>query len=310
MESATTDVRVEKSNAFNYIQSPFLRISVGGEAGPKEFFVHQGLICQHSDFFKKAIEGPWQESEQRAVSLPADDPDVFSLYLILLYTNKLPIKQVVQAVEMCDEYYDLSRLFVLAEKLVDTTTKGLVLAAMIAHSQEMCPHRRFLCYPTIESIQIIYHGTPEGSPARELFVKYYTEHGMSSFLTTTGSVVPKDFLYELSVSILGTRPLLSDYTELKEKHDYTSKMYGHLMKMHSKSFAECTKITKELTAKNEECVELAAKCENVKSHLESTQNELKIVKAELELSKVIPDWDFRRLDHPNEKNTLYESKDS
>lgn len=131
-------------------------------------------------------------------------------------TNKLPVIQAGCEEGASDEYYSLSRLFVLAEKLIETTTKSLVLAAMTACSQKSVSNH-FLYYPAIDSIQTIYDGTPEGSPARELFVKLYTKHGDASFLTARSSIVPKDFLYELSVSILRTRPLLTDSTELERE---------------------------------------------------------------------------------------------
>jgi len=168
------------------------------------------------------------------VSSPADESDVFSLYMTLLYvsthvarmsisclidaaqTNNFPVKQAVSNEDTCDEYYDLSKLFFLAEDLVDTKTKEIILAFMTARYQEVHPLRQYCFHPKINFIQTIYHKSTDASPARKLLVAIYTEHGNASFLVAESSVPTKDFLNELSVSILGTRPLLSEYTELKQ----------------------------------------------------------------------------------------------
>jgi hypothetical protein len=53
----------------------------------KEFTVHEDLICPRSHFFRKAMSGPWKESEERKVDLPEDEPGVFALYLKLIYVS-------------------------------------------------------------------------------------------------------------------------------------------------------------------------------------------------------------------------------
>jgi hypothetical protein len=57
---------------------------VVGEAAC-DFFAHEGLICPRSDFFHKAMNGPWKEAGERMVPLPEDEVEIFSLYLDLLY---------------------------------------------------------------------------------------------------------------------------------------------------------------------------------------------------------------------------------
>lgn len=55
------------------------------DASMQEFFVHQSLISARSEFFAKALRGDWKEAQQREVSLPDDEAEVFRLYLQLLY---------------------------------------------------------------------------------------------------------------------------------------------------------------------------------------------------------------------------------
>jgi hypothetical protein len=107
---------------------------------------------------------------------------------------------------VADEYATLSKLFVLAEKLMDDNAKVAILAAISARSKELHSDKT-LYYPAIDSIQIIYDGTPNSSPARQLLVSLYTDFVTSAFVTEMSEAVPKDFLYDLSISLLTKRPL-------------------------------------------------------------------------------------------------------
>lgn len=116
-----------------------------------------------------------------------------------------------------DEYLSLSKLYVLAEKLADQITKGIVLTAISARAEEALPDKSH-CFPAIDSIQVIYEGTIEGSPARHLLVQLYTDLGDFTFLTAKANVVPKDFLYDLSLSLLRCLPLLRDHEKLRVQY--------------------------------------------------------------------------------------------
>jgi len=89
---------------------------------------------------------------------------------------------------------------------MDEDAKTAILAAISARSQEPFSDKS-LYYPAIDSVQIIYEGTPDHSPARELLVSLYTNFITSAFITEKSDAVPKDFLYDLSISLLTQRPL-------------------------------------------------------------------------------------------------------
>jgi hypothetical protein len=97
---------------------------------------------------------------------------------------------------------------------MDNHAKAVILTAISARSKE--PYSdKILYYPAIDSIQIIYEGTPESSPARQLLVSLYTDFVTSAFVTETSEAVPKDFLYDLSISLLTKRPLCKDLEDAK-----------------------------------------------------------------------------------------------
>ncbi|KAF3049978.1 hypothetical protein E8E11_006562 [Didymella keratinophila] len=139
-----------------------------------------------------------------------------------LATGKLPVQHVISAdkITATDEYISLSKLYVLAKKLMDQITKGLALTAISARAKdhvEAAFHKTYQ-FPALDCIQVIYKGTVKGNPARCLLAQLYTDFGDSTFLTAKADIVPKDFLYDLSLSMLGSRPLLRDHEKVLQEH--------------------------------------------------------------------------------------------
>ncbi|KAF2827442.1 hypothetical protein CC86DRAFT_264582, partial [Ophiobolus disseminans] len=184
-----------------HVNTSIICVIVGSEVKIQEFLVHEGLICGRSDFFKNAPKEPWVEANERKVMLAEEDPDIFALYLELLYTS-------------FDECIVLSKLYVLAEMLMDDNTKNLVLSAMVAKSNEVYTDGK-LWYPGVNCAKIIYEGTREGSPARRLLVEFYTDNNISNFRATKSEYVLKDFLLDLAINLTETRPLLHNFKKAR-----------------------------------------------------------------------------------------------
>lgn len=113
------------------------------------------------------------------------------------------------------EYTVLSKLYVLAEFLHDVVTKDVVLEAISAKSKEVSQDgtQRF---PDFASICIVYGGTTRDSPARSLLVQLYTDNNLAPPDGTSDNV-PKDFAFDLAISLLANRPLRKTYEACKER---------------------------------------------------------------------------------------------
>lgn len=199
---------------YRLLRTPAISVIVGTAGNKEIFFVHRGIICDRSKFFANAMGRAWRESEGKQVQLEEHDPATFALYQELLYKNVLPVKvfpneeggtEGEEAGCAAYEHNELSKLYVLADKLMDEQTKHHVLNALMSRSKKSGVIRRPTYCPGLEDVRIIYGGTPEFSPARAMLVDFYTDHGNESFLAERTDTIPKDFLYDISKSMLSKR---------------------------------------------------------------------------------------------------------
>ncbi|KAF1955500.1 hypothetical protein CC80DRAFT_415162 [Byssothecium circinans] len=60
------------------------------EVGPerKKFHIHKALLTHHSEYFRKALSGPWIEAQESVVKLSDVDPEAFGTFASWLYTGK------------------------------------------------------------------------------------------------------------------------------------------------------------------------------------------------------------------------------
>ncbi|KAJ4365521.1 hypothetical protein N0V83_008140 [Neocucurbitaria cava] len=180
---------------FHSFSSPTLKVVVGEEGNEEKFWVHQNILTSHSEFFKRATNGQWLESDERLVTLPEDRPDVFRLYLNLLYTKQIATKT----------WITLCQIYVLAEKLQDTSAKDSAIDAMHAALQEYAPKKPRLGF---KSITELYSGTPEGSKVRKFVADYVADEGHDSWLKDpeSGSSLPPEFVLDVAATLFRKCP--------------------------------------------------------------------------------------------------------
>ena len=95
----------------------------------------------------------------------------------------------------------LTGAFVFGEKVQDGDFKDAVVDALI-HTVAAPDEKGVRYYPTAQSVNRAYIGTPEGSPIRRLLVDMYTFHGRKDWLEGQRNV---DFLADLAGCLLRDR---------------------------------------------------------------------------------------------------------
>ena len=104
--------------------------------------MHKDLLIKHSEFFRAALSEPWKEAEERAVTLPCDEPEIFSIFCRFLYTGQIfSIKdgdyKMTPVPEAPNRHRDaewgrLPDAWILGEKLLSTSFKDATVDAIIA----------------------------------------------------------------------------------------------------------------------------------------------------------------------------------
>jgi hypothetical protein len=184
-------------------------IQVGLEPNDAKFVAHESFLTARSEFFRRAINGSWKESDTRVVKLPEDDPEIFALYINYIYTGQLVTAQKSNeefaTLDFIDfgkiihaEYHALFCVYVMAEKFVDIATKKAVLAAAIEVTGSKSLEGRWEV-PTFITINTVYSGTPQKSPARRLVTDMCSSLPLKSILErAAGLALHEDYIIDLA----------------------------------------------------------------------------------------------------------------
>ncbi|KAF2814823.1 uncharacterized protein BDZ99DRAFT_549035 [Mytilinidion resinicola] len=192
------DPRVPPDRAIS-VNGPMIAVIVGDGDEKTTFYIHEELICTHSNFFKNAMKPEWAEmrSDPRSVHLTDDDAE------------HLPVRVDEKSSE---EYDQLAKAYVLGEKIMDDGFQQGIFDAIIAKSAVLVQvgEGRTRYMPDFKAIQIIYEGTPEGFPARRLVVDFYSwEASESWFENLTVNPYPADFLFDAMIRLASVREKLA-----------------------------------------------------------------------------------------------------
>jgi hypothetical protein len=156
------------------------------------------------------------EHGQRTVPLKEIDPEVFALYVQLLYTGHIPSKLAVYSSR--EEHSLLSKLYVLTCKFQDIAGQNATLGAMYAKSQELFV-KTVVALPRSEAVAIIYSGTTGPCAARRLIVDLYISMGGGVLMQQPKDELPLEFMGELALSLMECRSTMCSYM-IKPKDKY------------------------------------------------------------------------------------------
>lgn len=184
----------------------------------QKFAVHKEILRAHSPFFRSAVQQNWKEGQEGIIRLPDDDPEVLELYEEWLYEGKI-FSQDEQQVEDSDESDLLIKAFVFGEKIQDGRFRDAAIDCLIAclNSKD---ENRYKWFPTEQGIDMVYEGTPPGSPLRRLMVDMHVYYGEESWFDGETNT---EFLVELARDLLNVRQEL----DLNEPACGTSCSYHH-----------------------------------------------------------------------------------
>ncbi|KAF2998150.1 hypothetical protein E8E13_002140 [Curvularia kusanoi] len=93
----SSDAAVAATQLWPSKLGPFLReetIKVEAGLNHTQYSVHPSLLAKHSEYFKRALNGPWNEAESRVIKLDDVDCETFDIFIGWLYTSCFPAQNV------------------------------------------------------------------------------------------------------------------------------------------------------------------------------------------------------------------------
>ncbi|KAI4608094.1 hypothetical protein J4E83_009277 [Alternaria metachromatica] len=144
-----------------------------GHGGKAVFLVPEDRIRASSEFVDAAMRGPWQESQERVITLPEFDRDTFGIYFEWLVTGVVhskfgPADGNDRSIELKNLYLEmlhLPRLCDLGHFLIDTDFRDTLNDILLQCASE-AKGTSITLPPSFGSR--FYEKTPEGSPTRKL----------------------------------------------------------------------------------------------------------------------------------------------
>ncbi|KAJ4338018.1 hypothetical protein N0V95_008191, partial [Ascochyta clinopodiicola] len=199
---------VDRALVYRFGAAALLTVSVGTGSAQQEFVAHESFLTSRSEFFRRAMNGAWEESESRVVKLPEDDPHTFELYMSFVYTGQVPVNDQLEDLPeevdkselrkiIKEEYDNFFRLYILADKLQDSVAKDAAIAA-IFKVRTSGIHNGLYCMPKYKTLSMIYEQLPAGSPAKRLAVDIASKCGIKD-MGEHGQQLPSEYLKDLVV---------------------------------------------------------------------------------------------------------------
>lgn len=184
-------------------------LRVGANAGAvEEFSVHEVVLKETSGFFQAAVKKEWKEGSQRIIDMPEDTPEVVSVYVDWLYSDRIYPKTgelPVDAGTHGAESEHLAKLYVFGEKIQDDCFCDAVVTALTKHIDRKTSSGRF--GPSNEAVKVMMEGTARNSPGRRLMLELLAKCVSGQWIQVNrGSfeAIP-GLLADLVVEIMGIR---------------------------------------------------------------------------------------------------------
>lgn len=163
-------------------------------------FAHEGILRKPCGFFDAALNKKWKEGQKRVIHMPDDRADAVYAYVQWLYTGRIFAK--TRDADGDPVFNPFARLYVLGEKLLDDAFQDRVLSALAVQGEKQMP--------SFESIEIIYEGTAEASPARRWLVDSWVQKAGNKTVEKCkekGFPLPPEFQRDLIEAFVRRHPM-------------------------------------------------------------------------------------------------------
>jgi hypothetical protein len=163
-------------------------ITVGKDSSQKTFHMYRGLLCFHSEYFKKLFEGGFREAQSDTHTMPETDVNIFELFYAWVCTGT--IDKFDRACDSGVGYDTISQLYAFADYLMAEELKNLSVELFFFFTLET----RYSCFL---STQDLYDRTAENCSLRRLHVDVLLARFKFPDFREHGKDLPIDFIVDL-----------------------------------------------------------------------------------------------------------------
>ncbi|KAK5172803.1 uncharacterized protein LTR77_002923 [Saxophila tyrrhenica] len=194
--------------------APFLELSddivtLSISPDDKRVIVHRAAIIKASPVLANKLRpyGLFDNGPKTMIHVEEQDMPSFQLLLHFAYTGQLPKTSTRIDIDTFNHsqypaYVPLAKAYFLGDKYQNEAFKNAVLDTFVVMS--LVPDNGGLCYqPGPHAINVIYHGTNEGSLLRKLVVDMYIAESEAEHMF--GVDWPPQFPVELAAKLMGER---------------------------------------------------------------------------------------------------------
>ena len=175
--------------------------------------MHKKLLCDTSGFFRAALNGNFQESQNQAIEMPEDDAEVFCYFQYWAYTGAIEQKPR-NRLEI--PWRILAGVYIFAEARCIPALQNAAIDVLISK------HQAFPRAP-IEEYGYIYENTAEKSPVRKFLAEWAAHRGcLSKDWFHDRTLYPIDFTIDLCLALydrIQSRPNSAvDFWEVRSRY--------------------------------------------------------------------------------------------
>ena len=186
-KNKTPSEAINSALASHFSDDDVVTLIVGQDQDQQRMIVHAPKLTRNSSYFEAAMKNQWVEGQTRTISLPEESPATIAHYLSYSYSGKLFAEDIRFAslrkheshIEPC--FQMLVSLYVCGERFLNRRIQKSVVREILRLTLTPGESDDYW-YPTREEVNIMYRGTPEGSPGRRLLVDLQVFMGLKEEL--------------------------------------------------------------------------------------------------------------------------------
>ncbi|KAL8876562.1 MAG: hypothetical protein Q9198_005270 [Flavoplaca austrocitrina] len=147
-----------------FLTGPIVTLVIG--PNHKAYYVHHGLLCDRSSYFRAALQGQFQEAQANRIEFPEEDETTFEIFIRWLYGSKFEVATTSAGLRQAVTVMGFARRIVLPELHNDFINAVRYRYSYRLETFEGKPTTQVV---TVDALSLVYHVVPKQTQLRFCF---------------------------------------------------------------------------------------------------------------------------------------------